>query len=88
MIEPPLAFLLLLACAAQAQTFPADRPGRRPGRPADAGAGGGADRQLEALERASSRQLVVATIADLEGYPIEDYGYRLGRHQESAKRGQ
>ena len=36
--------------------------------------------RLEALERASSRQLVVATIADLEGYPIEDYGYRLGRH--------
>ena len=36
--------------------------------------------KLEALERASSRQLVVATVADLEGYPIEDYGYRLGRH--------
>jgi len=37
-------------------------------------------RRLEALEQASRRQLVVATIADLEGYPIEDYGYRLGRH--------
>jgi uncharacterized protein len=35
--------------------------------------------KLEALERASSRQLVVATIPDLQGYPIEDYGYRLGR---------
>ncbi len=35
--------------------------------------------KLQALEQASSRQLVVATIADLQGYPIEDYGYRLGR---------
>jgi len=35
--------------------------------------------KLEALEKASSRQLVVATIADLQDYPIEDYGYRLGR---------
>jgi uncharacterized protein len=39
--------------------------------------------QLEQLsaevEKASSRQLVVATIPDLQGYPIEDYGYRLGR---------
>ncbi len=36
--------------------------------------------RLEALEQASSRQLVVATIASLEDYPIEDYGYQLGRH--------
>jgi uncharacterized protein len=35
--------------------------------------------KLEAVERASSRQLVVATVPDLQGYPIEDYGYRLGR---------
>ncbi|KAK0338871.1 hypothetical protein LTR94_036850, partial [Friedmanniomyces endolithicus] len=39
--------------------------------------------QLERLsaetEKASSRQLVVATIPDLQGYAIEDYGYRLGR---------
>jgi uncharacterized protein len=39
--------------------------------------------QLEQLsaetEKASSRQLVVATIPDLQGYAIEDYGYRLGR---------
>ncbi|WP_294189782.1 TPM domain-containing protein [uncultured Sphingomonas sp.] len=31
------------------------------------------------VEQASTRQLVVATIPDLQGYPIEDYGYRLGR---------
>lgn len=35
--------------------------------------------QLQQLEAQSGRQLVVATIADLQGYPIEDYGYQLGR---------
>jgi uncharacterized protein len=35
--------------------------------------------KLEALERDTQRQLVVATIADAQGYPLEDYGYRLGR---------
>ncbi len=36
--------------------------------------------KLEALENQSRRQLVVATIPDLQGYDISDYGYRLGRH--------
>jgi uncharacterized protein len=36
--------------------------------------------RLEALERASSRQLVVATVPSLQDRPIEDYGYQLGRH--------
>ena len=36
--------------------------------------------KLEALQRASSRQLVVATVPDLQGYDIADYGYQLGRH--------
>ncbi|WP_442947048.1 TPM domain-containing protein [Novosphingobium sp.] len=35
--------------------------------------------KLAALEQQSRRQLVVATIPDLQGYDIEDYGYRLGR---------
>lgn len=35
--------------------------------------------KLEALQKDTGRQLVVATIADLQGYPLEDYGYRLGR---------
>jgi uncharacterized protein len=35
--------------------------------------------KLEALQRDTKRQLVVATIPDLQGYPIADYGYRLGR---------
>lgn len=32
-----------------------------------------------ALEAQSGRQFVVATVPSLEGRPIEDYGYRLGR---------
>ncbi|QIG81747.1 TPM domain-containing protein [Stakelama tenebrarum] len=43
------------------------------------------------VEAASSRQFVVATIPDLQDYPIEDYGYRLGREwgigQEGANNG-
>ena len=72
--------LLALAPAAQAQTFP-----KLTGRVVD-----GANLldptketaltdKLAALEKQSGRQLVVATIADLQGYDIADYGYRLGR---------
>lgn len=35
--------------------------------------------KLEALQKDTKRQLVVATIPDLEGYPLEEYGYKLGR---------
>jgi uncharacterized protein len=35
--------------------------------------------KLQALQQDTHRQLVVATIPDLQGYPIEDYGYKLGR---------
>ncbi|MFS2112476.1 YgcG family protein, partial [Sphingomonas sp. Sphisp140] len=31
------------------------------------------------VQKASTRQLVVATIPDLQGYDIADYGYQLGR---------
>ena len=37
-------------------------------------------RQLEAHERATGQQIVVATVPDLAGVPIEEYGYQLGRH--------
>jgi uncharacterized protein len=37
------------------------------------------DAKLKGLEDTTDRQLVVATIPDLEGYDIADYGYRLGR---------
>ena len=35
--------------------------------------------RLEQLEQQSNRQLVVATVPDLQGYEISDYGYKLGR---------
>ena len=34
---------------------------------------------LAEFERASKRQVVVVTVKGLQGYPIEDFGYRLGR---------
>ncbi len=36
--------------------------------------------KLAALEAKNRRQVVVATLPSLQGYAIEDYGYRLGRH--------
>ena len=33
----------------------------------------------QALETQTGRQLVVATVTSLQGYPVEDYGYKLGR---------
>ncbi len=36
--------------------------------------------QLEALEKSTTRQFAVATVSTLQGYEIDDYGYRLGRH--------
>ncbi len=81
----PVHWLLMLVavlCAlpASAQTFPA-----LSGRVVDAANIIPDDREaalaakLAATEQASGRQFVVATIPSLEGYPIEDYGYRLGR---------
>jgi uncharacterized protein len=37
------------------------------------------DGQLGEFERASGIQLVVATVPDLQGYEIEEFGYQLGR---------
>jgi len=83
-------FLLfaLIAAPAAAQTFP-----ELSGRVVDeAGIIPDAEeaqltQKLEALQNASSRQLVVATIKDLQGYPIEDYGYQLGRHWGIGQKG-
>ena len=36
--------------------------------------------ELKQLEEKSSDQVVVVTLPSLQGYPIEDFGYRLGRH--------
>jgi uncharacterized protein len=42
----------------------------------------------EALEAKTGRQFVVATVPDLQGYPIEDYGYRLGRSWQIGQKGE
>ncbi len=38
------------------------------------------DRALAQFEQQSGNQIVVATLRSLQGLPIEDYGYQLGRH--------
>lgn len=71
---------LLFAAPASAQTFP-QLTGRvvddahllTPAQVADLTS------KSQALEAQSGRQLVVATVPSLQGYPIEDFGYRLGR---------
>lgn len=75
-----LSLLLLVVLPATAQTFP-----KLSGRVVDA-AGLLSPPQVQQItavsaevEKASSRQLVVATVPDLQGYTIEDFGYRLGR---------
>jgi len=42
----------------------------------------------QALETQTGRQFVIATVNSLEGYPIEDYGYRLGRAWGIGQKGQ
>lgn len=37
------------------------------------------DAKLTAFEKSTGQQVVVATIPDLQGYDIADYGYQLGR---------
>ena len=74
------AFAALFALPAAAQDFPA-----LTGRVVDAAkiipdaTEAELNAKLEALEAQSQRQLVVATVPDLQGYDIADYGYRLGR---------
>ena len=74
------AAAMFVAATAQAQTFP-----KLTGRVVD-DAHLLSQAQVDQLtqlsqttEQASSRQLVIATVPDLQGYPIEDYGYKLGR---------
>ena len=79
--KPGLGLLLWLFIAtAQALTFPA-----LSGRVVDEGQMlDPATRQqltqiLEAHEKATGEQVVVVTVPDLQGTPIEDFGYQLGR---------
>lgn len=43
--------------------------------------------QLDEFERASSIQLVVVTLPNLQGYEIEELGYQLGRHWGIGQKG-
>ena len=43
--------------------------------------------ELADLEAASSDQLVVVTVNSLQGYSIDDYGTRLGRHWKIGQKG-
>ncbi|WP_309606298.1 TPM domain-containing protein [Phenylobacterium sp.] len=45
------------------------------------------DGELAALEARSGHQVVVATVPDLQGYAIEDYGYQLGRAWALGRKG-
>jgi uncharacterized protein len=75
-----MTIALLFALPASAQTFP-KLTGRvvdeakllTPSQVVDISS------KSEALEAATGRQFVVATVHSLDGRPIEDYGYRLGR---------
>ncbi len=72
--------VLFAAAPAHAQTFP-KLTGRvvdqanllTPAQEAELSA------KSDALEKRTGRQFVIATVTSLEGRPIEDYGYRLGR---------
>lgn len=43
--------------------------------------------QLKAHENATGNQVVVATVPDLQGYTIENYGYQLGRYWGIGQKG-
>jgi uncharacterized protein len=76
-----LSGLLLLALPATAQTFPklAGNPVVDQADIIPAGEEAALNTQLLELEKKTGHQLVVATVSDLEGRDVADYGYRLGR---------
>ncbi|WP_313597815.1 TPM domain-containing protein [Pseudomonas sp.] len=43
--------------------------------------------QLQALEQTRGAQIVVVTVPDLQGVPIEDFGYQLGRQWGIGQKG-
>jgi uncharacterized protein len=75
-----LAVLAFAVSPAMAQTFP-----KLTGRVVDDAhllspeQAAAIDAKLAGLETQSRRQMVVVTLPSLEGFEIEDYGYRLGR---------
>jgi uncharacterized protein len=81
--------LLLLAVPALAQTFPP-----LTGRVVDAANILSPQQEAEltakliALERDTTRQLVVATVPGLQDYDIAEYGYKLGDHWKIGQKGE
>jgi uncharacterized protein len=91
MLRRPALSLLLLLLAMGALAEPRFPP--LSGRVVDnAGLLAGNARALEGelarFEQASGIQLVVVTLPDLQGYTIEEFGYRLGRHWGIGRRGE
>ncbi|WEX17343.1 YgcG family protein [Pseudomonas sp. G11] len=83
--------LWLLACVASAQaalTFPA-LTGRvvDNAQMLDPATRQQLTEQLQALEQTTGDQIVVVTVPDLQGVPIEDYGYQLGRQWGIGQKG-
>ncbi|MFL1406784.1 TPM domain-containing protein [Marinobacter sp. M1N3S26] len=86
LLRPCIAFiaLLLLQAPAWAQSTP-DFP-ELSGRVVDQAGMLSQDAEsrltsmLAAHEEATTNQVVVVTLPELQGYPIEDFGYQLGRH--------
>ncbi|MEO0603315.1 MAG: TPM domain-containing protein [Myxococcota bacterium] len=78
-----LGWALLAVAASAAPTFPAlsgrvvDDAGLLSARTEQALVA-----DLAGLEAQTGAQLVVVTLPDLQGYPIEEFGYQLGRHWE------
>lgn len=73
--------LLTAAAPATAQTFPklAGNPVVDQADIIPVGEEAALNTQLLELEKKTGHQLVVATVSDLEGRDVADYGYRLGR---------
>lgn len=73
--------LLLLAPSAWAQSFPKfdDKGVVDAANLLDPAQEQALSQKLIAQKNATGRSLVVATVPDLQGYDISDYGYRLGR---------
>ncbi|WP_235534118.1 MULTISPECIES: TPM domain-containing protein [unclassified Sphingopyxis] len=81
LVTAALTGLLVLAGPAAAQTFPklAGNPVVDQADIIPAAEEAALNTQLLELEKTTGHQLVVATVSDLEGNDVSEYGYKLGR---------
>ncbi len=81
LVTAALTGLLVLSGPAAAQTFPklAGNPVVDQADIIPAAEEAALNTQLLELEKTTGHQLVVATVADLEGNDVSEYGYKLGR---------